>query len=139
MPISRTNTVLFPSQTFAHEGDILAVPQLTEQSPFLNTNGLAFTKGINDEAMERIPQQIMSLLTLSHTPRFVVYSFGQTLHPAEHSIITSGNLRGIATNYQATAEMATRTVVRVENAPLPGSTNMTPHIVVENFNILAPD
>jgi len=30
------NTNLFPLQTFTHVGDILSVPQLTEQSPFLN-------------------------------------------------------------------------------------------------------
>jgi hypothetical protein len=129
---TRTN---FLNNSFSHLGDILATPQLTEQSPFLNINNLQTLQagGVSDEAMERIPQQILGLLNLSHTPRFVIYSYGQTLHPADHSIITYGTYFGLCTNYQVTAESATRTVVRVEGAPA------NPHVVVEQFNILPPD
>jgi hypothetical protein len=129
---TRTN---FLNNSFSHLGDILATPQLTEQSPFLNINNLQTLQagGVNDEAMERIPQQILGLLNLSHTPRFVIYSYGQTLHPADHSIITYGTYFGLCTNYQVTAESATRTVVRVEGAPA------NPHVVVEQFNVLPPD
>jgi hypothetical protein len=88
---------------------------------------------------ERIPQQIMSLLRLGQT-RFVIYSYGQTLRPAPNSIVTSsGQFFGLCTNYQITAEVATRAVVRVDNAPTPLNTNATPHIVIESFNILPPD
>ena len=130
---TRTN---FPNQAFNHLGDILATPQLTEQSPFLNVTNLLndHAGGLSDEVMERIPQQIMGLLTLSHTPRFVIYSYGQTLHPADRSLYTgSGQFFQLCTNYQVTAESATRAVVRVEGLPA------TPHIVVEQFNVLPPD
>jgi hypothetical protein len=140
----------FANQTFHSLGDILAVPQLTEYSPFLNTNGLAniTAGGITDEMMERIPQQTLGLLTLSHSPRFVIYSFGQTLRPANNSIVTAGgNFFGLCTNYQITAETATRAVVHVEGTPDPryartpdpNGNKYPPHIVVEQYNVLPPD
>lgn len=147
----------FANHEFQQEGDILQTPQLTVASPFLNTNGLSSLTagGVNDEVMERIPQQIMSLLTLNQTPRFVIYSYGQTLHPADHSpLVVGGIYNGLCTNYQVTAETATRAVVRVEGSPDPNNTNgippslgnpdkygryYPPHIVVEQFNVLPPD
>jgi hypothetical protein len=103
----------------------------------------------NDEVYERIPQQIMSLLTLNQSPRFVIYSFGQTLHPAgDHALVTGGTFNGLCTNYQITAESATRAVVRVEGTSDPQYVNgkvdslgrsYPPHLVVEQFNILGPD
>ncbi len=89
--------------------------------------------GISDEVVERIPQQIMSLLTLRHEPQFVIYSFGQTLHPANHSVVSGGRFFGMCTNYQITAETATRTVVRVEGTP------PNVHTVVESYNVLPSD
>ncbi len=136
---TRANTNLagpvFPNHLFAHAGDVLATPQLTEQSPFLDPSQLASLEagGLSDAVVERIPQQVMSLLTLSHTPRFVIYSYGQTLKPAEQSLVTSGQFFGLCTNYQVTAEAATRAVVRVEGAP------QKPRIVIEQFNVLPPD
>jgi hypothetical protein len=149
-----SNFIMFPNQTFQHMGDVLATPQLTVASPFLNTNGLASSGagGINDEMLERIPQQVMSLLTLNQNPRFVIYSFGQTLHPADHSLVIGGTFNGLCTNYQITAESATRAVVRVEGSMDPQYTNdvvhphpdpqgrfYPPHLVVEQFNVLGPD
>src|SRR5262249_43484774 len=72
---------------------------------------------INDAALERIPQQIMGLLRLDQSPRFVIYAYGQSLKPAPRSILTSGPFFGLCTNYQVTAEAATRTVVRIDGAP----------------------
>jgi hypothetical protein len=46
-----------PGQFFRDVGDILATPQLTEQSPFLNLGS-----DISDEAYEIIPSQLLSLL-----------------------------------------------------------------------------
>jgi hypothetical protein len=140
----------FRNQTFQHAGDVLATPQLSIASPFLNTNKLATVDadGISDEVMERIPQQVMSLLTLNQSPRFVIYSYGQTLHPAEHSLVTGGTFNGLCTNYQITAESATRAVVRVEGTSDPQYINgkvdpqgrsYPPHLVVEQFNVLGPD
>ena len=135
-----TNTAagpVFPGHVFAHVGDVLAAPQLTEASPYLNLSGMQSPDnragGISDEVMERIPQQIMSLLTLSHEPKFVIYAYGQTLHPANHSLVTGGNYFGLCTNYQITAETAVRAVIRVVGAP----TNT--HTVVESYNVLPSD
>ncbi len=88
---------------------------------------------LNDAVYERIPQQILGLLKCDNTPRFVVYSFGQTLKPAEASIVSSSQFFGLCTNYQIVAEAATRTVVRVDGAP------DNPRAVVESFNLLPPD
>ena len=75
----------------------------------------------------------MSLVTVSHSPRFVVYSYGQTLRPANNSIVTFGVFNGLCTNYQVTAETATRAVIRVEGAP------KKPRVVVEQYNVLPTD
>lgn len=127
---THANTNLFPTGTFLQTGDVLAVPELTDQSPFINHNGTYFTRGLNDAVYEWLPQQIMSLLRLGE-PRFVVYAFGQTLRPAAR--VPSGPFAGLCTNYQITAEAATRAVFRVEGAP----TNS--HVVVESYNLLPPD
>jgi hypothetical protein len=140
-----TNGPVFPNQTFQHVGDVLATPQLSIASPYV-LNSPAAPPG--DEVMERIPQQIMSLLTLNPTPRFVIYSYGQTLHPADHSLVIGGTFNGLCTNYQVTAEIATRAVVRIDGSPDPKYTPANPdpngryyppHVVVEQFNVLPPD
>jgi hypothetical protein len=47
---------LFPLGAFTHVGDILSVPALTEQSPFLKTTTTAqLNKGISDEVYEWLP------------------------------------------------------------------------------------
>ncbi len=185
---TRANTNLFPTGTFEHLGDILAVPELsvganpalagkvdlggqtfqgdlywTNVSPFLSlgdpvlgasekldASGSKTTpnqqKGLNDAAYEWLPQQIMSLLRLGE-PRFVIYSYGQALHPAANSVLTTGPYFQMCTNYQITAEVATRAVVRVEGSPNPAHTNSfrplnkryPPRVVVESFNYLPPD
>jgi hypothetical protein len=101
--------------------------------------------GLNDAAYEWLPQQAMSLLTLGE-PRFVIYSYGQALHPAADSVLLSGQYFQMCTNYQITAEVATRAVVRVEGSPDRRDANhpdpkkrYPPHLVVESFNYLAPD
>jgi len=53
------------NQSFGDVGDILAVPELSEQSPFLNWNNLTQQQtGISDEAYELIPSQLLSLLRM---------------------------------------------------------------------------
>ncbi len=110
-------------------GDILAVPALTSFSPFLggstNTSS-AFT----DDVVERIPQQILSLLKVGQ-PRFVIYAYGQSLKPKD---IYLGNPNfNLCTNYAITGEFMTRTVCHVE-----GDVNH-PKVVVDNFNVLTGD
>ena len=52
-----------PEHFFRDAGDILASPQLTEQSPYLNWNDSTQQQhGINDEAYETIPAQLLPLL-----------------------------------------------------------------------------
>jgi hypothetical protein len=129
-----SNPTNYPSRVFGRLGEILGTPELTIASPFLNTNTAAQKiRAISDAAYERIPQQIMGLLASDPEPHFVVYSFGQSLKPADRSIVTSGPYFGLCTNYQVTAEVATRAVVRVQSAP------NQPKIVVENYNSLPPD
>lgn len=135
---TRTN---FANQTFTNLGDILATPELTDMSPFLTNSANDIQAnlqqisagGISDEVMERIPQQVMSLLTISHSPRFVVYGYGQTLRPANSSIVIGGAFNGLCTNYEVTAETAVRAVMRVDGAP----TNS--HVIIEQYNVLPPD
>lgn len=52
-----------PNQFFGEIGSILAIPQLTVNSPFLNWNdSVQQQKGISDEAYEIIPSQLLPLL-----------------------------------------------------------------------------
>jgi hypothetical protein len=126
---ARTN---FANNAFGRLGDILAAPELTVASPYLIATNRAI---INDAVVERIPQQILGLLHgTEQSPRFVIYSYGQALKPAPKSLyMGSGPFFGLCTNYQITAEVATRAVVRVDGAPA------KPRTVIESFNILPPD
>jgi hypothetical protein len=50
-------------QTFESIGNILATPQITEQSPYLNWNNVNQQQnGISDEVYEAIPAQLLPLL-----------------------------------------------------------------------------
>jgi hypothetical protein len=128
---------VYPGGVFTSAGQILSVPQLTVASPYI-TNGGVNTNFLSDAVMERIPQQIMSLLRLG-SPKYVIFAYGQALKPAEHSIVQSGPFFGMCTNYQITGEVATRTVVRFDNPPIPGKPATAPRAVVEAFNVLAPE
>jgi hypothetical protein len=92
---------------------------------------------------EWLPQQIMGLLTVSGTPqnppRYVIYCYGQTLKPAPNGLVSSGTYFGMCTNYQVTAESASRVVIEVQNTPTPANPTATPHVVVEQYNPLPPD
>ena len=139
--IQRTQT-RSPGGVFRRLGDVLATPELTVASPFLSNR----TNFQNDAVFERIPQQILGLLKGADEPRFVIYSFGQALKPAERSLVTSANqYSGLVTNYQVVAEVATRSVVRIEGLPQYPSPLVPPkpysnlRAVVERFNILPPE
>jgi hypothetical protein len=138
---------------FEHEGDILSVPQLTEQSPFLHLSNFVAsvgwvpdyvqqTNGISDAMYEWLPQQMMSLLRVG-TPRYVIYSYGQALKPAQGGVyLGAGPFFGMVTNYQVVSEFATRAVMRLDTARTNTSGTVTltpPRAVIESFNILPPD
>ena len=138
---------VFPNHVFHRLGDILAVPELTTASPFLSPNpepnNALPNMPMNDAAMERLPQQILGLLKCDETPRVAIYAWGQTLKPAIHSRMTSGSFFGLVTNYQITAEVATRTIVRFDGVPPyqygVGQTLTNLHPVIESFTVLPPD
>jgi hypothetical protein len=136
--------------TFEHVGDILATPELTVSNQWILLNNSDTTNGISDEMYEWLPQQTMSLLRVSGSPRYVIYCYGQALKPAPNSIVTSGPLFGMVANYQVVSEIATRAVVRFNSTVTnviktdginwfgqPVVTNN--NAVIESFNILPPD
>jgi hypothetical protein len=142
---------------FSRLGDILATPELTFRSPFLNNRDFdaeapsGIEQQIFDADYERIPQQILSLLKRGE-PRFVVYSWGQSLKPARNgvledgtlrgpSILTAGDDKGLCINYQITGETATKAVIRVDFDRLNDGRPdyRRPHAVVESFNVVPTD
>ena len=164
---ARTNLARpnYPGPAFTQLGQILSVPELSVNSPFLNTSDPTLT----DEAYERLPQQVMSLLRVG-SPRYVIYAYGQSLKPADNSLQIGGPYYGTCTNYQITGEMETRTVVTIEpskpsplistnpvenfnnlmfrvlnptqNPMMPGQPSATqpqPRVVIQNFNVLPPE
>ncbi|MCL5096400.1 MAG: hypothetical protein M1608_02480, partial [Candidatus Omnitrophica bacterium] len=98
--INQTRATL-PGQGFHYLGEVLASPGLTVSSPFLPTFQTARDIDVNDEVYERIPQQILSLLQADN-PRIVVYAYGQSLAPAEHSLVIAPGqpFDRLCTNYQ---------------------------------------
>jgi hypothetical protein len=136
---------VFQNQVFHRLGDLLSVPELTTASPFLAINSPSSTPAIpmpTDAAFERLPQQILGLLQCDQTPRFAIYAYGQALKPAPRSRVTSGSFFGLCTNYQITAEVATRTIVRFDGVPTYGhsvATLTNLHPVIESFTVLPPD
>jgi len=107
-----------PNGAFPTLGSILQVPTFSDRAPFINSQvNWATARNISDEVLERVPQQILSLLRTDE-PRFVVYSFGQTLKPAQNAInLRPGPLYGIVTNYAITGEYVTKTVLRLDGDP----------------------
>jgi hypothetical protein len=68
-----------PGQSFAGIGSILAIPQLTSQSPFLNWNNAAQqANGISDQAYEAIPSQLLPLLRADSVGS-VLFANGETV------------------------------------------------------------
>ncbi|MHC1762808.1 MAG: hypothetical protein AB9869_00670 [Verrucomicrobiia bacterium] len=117
-----------PYGVFHHLGDVLSAPELTVQSPYLNWQSRRqYENGIDDAAYERIPQQILSLLQIDE-PRVVVYAFGQSLKPADRSLVTIGTVNppifNLCTNYQVTGEFASKTVLRLDELPLEAPTRV---------------
>ena len=123
--INRTRS-LETNGVFSSLGRILSVPELTVASPYLNFNNV-----MNDAILERIPQQVLSLLQADQ-PRFAVYAFGQSLREAPSSIyLGPGPFNKLCTNYQVKGEFVLKAVVRVEGSPT------KPRAVIESFNELS--
>ena len=120
--------------SFEHVGNILHTAALTEKSPFLDP-----TIAFSDELYEWLPQQVLGLLRVSSSPRFVIYCYGQTLRPAPNSVVTSSGQQyfGLVTNYQITAESSARAVLRVDSHITPTGTNYS--TVIESYTPLPPN
>lgn len=67
-----------PGQWFTNVGDIFEVAQLSTASPYLNTNLVQVRHGLNDEAYEAIPQQLLPLLRVDSIGS-IVPANGQSL------------------------------------------------------------
>jgi len=119
---------LQPNGIFHKIGDILQASTLSSNSPFVS--GVPFGD-LNDEMVERIPQQTLSLMKLG-LPQFVIYSWGQSLKPKDLYSSGSGNLLNICTNYEITGEYLTRTVCHIVSDPGAAA----PKIVIDNYNIM---
>lgn len=63
----------------ADAGDILATPELTIHSPWLNTNGIQLVYGISDATYEGIPSQLLPLLRPDSTGRWLATNGGWIL------------------------------------------------------------
>jgi hypothetical protein len=137
-----------PGGVFTRAGDILAAPALSVTSPFLDIGDPVNPTQPNDVAYEWLPQQIMSLVRVGQ-PRYVIYAYGQSLKPAQNSVVSGGQYYGTVTNYQITGEMETRTVVRFEPmtppspvdlyTPMnPAQNPLMPQLFQANIQPLAP-
>jgi hypothetical protein len=128
----RTN---FPNKLFHRVGDILESPTLTVASPYIDFTDSKATP-YTDEMVERIPQQIGSLLKVGE-PQFVIYAWGQSLRPAAlyNPSAASQALFKLCTNYTITGEFLTRTVCHLDltKSDRFGSNAV---IQVDSFNIL---
>jgi hypothetical protein len=119
-----------PHGVFPTLGSLLSTRALTVDSPFLRTNLDQRQYAISDDAYERIPQQVLSLLKADE-PRISVYAFGQSLKPAANSlVVTPGPFFGLCTNYQITGESVIKAVVRFDDAPA------RPRAVIESYHLL---
>jgi hypothetical protein len=147
----------FPPQVFTNVGQILAVPELSVgpiigatrssevvPSPFLNIGFPVFPDewsseqkyGLHDAAYERIPQQILSLLTVEDYPRAAIYAFGQALEPAPRSrLLTPGPFYRLTTNYAIKGEMVSKSLVRFEGINPVLRYNTTNDVSVANDTI----
>ena len=99
-----------PGQRFRDLAELLAIPELSLASPWLDTNGVAqFYPSINDEACEALPSQLLPLLRPDSTSS--VSQNGGTLRVQftgadayAYAVQTSSNLLDwttISTNYPA--------------------------------------
>jgi hypothetical protein len=97
-----------PNGIFHKAGYILGAPALTVNSPFLGGNA-ADVPYCTDEVVERIPQQVLSLLKVGE-PQFVIFAWGQALKPKGPPFLGLGANANTYTNYEITGECLTRTV-----------------------------
>jgi hypothetical protein len=99
-------------------GDILAIPQLSQQSPYLNWNdSIQQANGISDEAYEEIPAQLLPLLCVD--------SVGSATVAAGRASIQFTGSDGHAYAIQVSPDLMNWTSIST-NWPIGGVINFTP-------------
>jgi hypothetical protein len=127
---SQRDALMGAGKPFVLTGQLLATPELTIGFPFNWNWG-------SDADYESIPRQLLPMLRVEDEPRYIVYAWGQSLKPADKSVVTSGPNVGMVNNYVVTGQVGTRTVLRVKNGThYPMNTNQPPRMVVESFKVL---
>jgi hypothetical protein len=117
-----------PGGTFTNLGSILSVPTLSDRAPFVVADAGAVN--VTDEVVERLPQQILSLLRADE-PMVTVYAYGQSLKPAPNSFfLQPGPFYGMVTNYVVTGEVSTKSVLRFEGATSNPTTKVEDHRIL---------
>jgi hypothetical protein len=113
-----TNGIIFPSHAFQSAGDVLATPQLSIASPFLNIVGMNHlaANGITDEAIEKIPTQLLPLLRVD--------SFGQIAPQNGQLTISFSGYDGHAYAVEASSNL-TDWVIISTNFPSDGNFGIT--------------
>jgi hypothetical protein len=106
-----------PGQSFADIGGILAIPQLAEQSPFLNvSSAVQRTNGISDAAYEAIPSQLLPLLRVD--------SVGSAAFANGQMIIRFSGFDGHAYGIEISTDLMNWTSIST-NWPVGGVINFT--------------
>lgn len=113
---TEANANLFPNQKFPFIGGVLATPQLSDQSPFLNLsshNGVPVQQeyGISDQACEAIPSQLLPLLRVD--------SFGQIISTNGQMQVQFSGYDGHAYAIQVSTDLLNWTSVST-NSPVNG-------------------
>lgn len=117
-----------PGGTFTNLGSILSVPTLSDRAPFVVADPTA--SRVTDEVVERLPQQILSLLRADE-PLVTVYAYGQSLKPAPNAFfLRPGPFYGMVTNYVVTGEVATKTLLRFEGPTANPTTRVEDHRIL---------
>ena len=102
-----------PNQLYHGIGDLLAIPQLSQQSPYLNWNDAKQQiNGINDAAYEAIPSQLLPLLRAD--------SIGALLTTNGQTQLQFSGYDGHAYAVQASADLVNWTSIAT-NSPVNGS------------------
>ena len=115
-----------PDGFFRDVGDILAIPQLTGQSPFLNWNdNVQQQNGISDEAYEMIPSQLLPVLRadsigsiMPASGQAIVQFTGYDDHAYEVQVSSDlMNWTNIGTNYPVNGLFSSTNIVTMKTSP----------------------
>ena len=111
------------TNTFPRVTDVLAAPQLTDRSPYLQVAWQNVTvSGFQDELdLERIPMQLLSLLRVDDQPIYETYIFTEKLRPALRLKLSKYtgpaiSLDGTILNYEVAGQAVRRVVYKLSGA-----------------------